>query len=361
MPDSIGPTIAIVGSVNLHPGAPAAAVSLGNELAKAGLRIIVYSGRDGDLEGPLVHGYTASKVGARRSIEVRYPLNDTQPEFPERQTNPDLFDPRPDGSPDWTMSFYQSLSEGDGILIMGGGETTRIAGLVAMGYRTAVLTLPCFGGAALDLWKTLLPGRDLPTADERALMARPDFTDADYAACIQSLKDQIARKAEAARQQRLEEIRRETNVSLHAVFAFVMFLLSVIAVPVAWGMQLSAVFAIWLLFMSPLLAGVAGSTSRLILDLRDGSAPMTTQSTVTTAALGLIAGGVAGLLFITAQVTTAPAARPGQIISPEQASKLVPFGILIGFVAGLTLDAVFRKLISSDVVDTSAIEIKRRP
>jgi len=114
--------------------------------------------------------------------------------------------------------------------------------------------------------------------------------------------------------------------------------------------------------MSPLLAGVAGSTIRLVFDLRQGSALLSRQSTITTAALGLIAGGVAGLLFITAQVTTAPpSAAAGTIVSPEQVRKLVPFGILVGFIAGLTLDAVFRKLIASDVVDLSAVEARKHP
>ena len=259
------------------------------------------------------------------------------------------------------MSFYQSLNDVDGVLMIGGGDSTRIAGLVAMGHRKAVLALGSFNGAARDIWRALVPGRDLPTADEVSLMARPDFTDQEAIACVQSLKDQIARKAEAARLRRLEEIRKETRLSLHAAFALVMFLLSVLAVPVSWGWPLPPLWAIWLLFLSPLLAGVAGSTSRLVLDLRQGAALLTTQSAVTTAALGLIAGGVAGLLFITAQVTTAPPAAAGQIIAADQARKLVPFGILIGFVAGLTLDAVFRKLISTDVVETGGIAAKKQP
>jgi len=361
MPDATDPIIAIVGNVSTHPDAPAAAEALGRELAKAGLRILVYSSGEGFLEGPIVHGYAGSKLAARRSVQVRYPLHANKPAFPEQQTNPEVFDWRPDRSPDWTMSFYQSLSEVDGILLMGGGESTMIAGLVAMGHRKAILALAGFAGTTRNIWEALLPGRDLPTADEVSLMARPDFADEDAAPCVQSLKDQIARKAEAARQQRLEEIRKETQVSLHAAFALAMFLLSMIAVPVAWAGPLPPIWNTWLLFLSPLLAGVAGSTSRLVLDLRQGSAPLTTQSAVTTAALGLIAGGIAGLLFITAQVTTAPPAAAGQIISADQARKLVPFGILIGFVAGLTLDAVFRKLIATDVVETGAIEVKKRP
>ena len=131
----------------------------------------------------------------------------------------------------------------------------------------------------------------------------------------------------------------------------------------AWGWNLPYIACIGLLFLSPLLAGVAGSTIRLVVDLRQGTAILSSQSAITTAALGLIAGGVAGLLFITAQITTAarPADQPDQLLAIEQARKLIPFGVLIGFVAGLTLDAVFRKLMTSDVIDTSSIEVKKRP
>jgi hypothetical protein len=215
-----------------------------------------------------------------------------------------------------------------------------------------------FDGAAAKVWDALRPGRDLPSADEVSLMARPGWNDDRGIACVSALKAQIARKIEQERLRRLEERRKETSVTVHACLAVVLFLLAVVCVPVAWGMPLEELPAIWLLFMSPLLAGVAGSTIRLVFDLRQGSAPLTSQSAVTTGALGLIAGGVAGLLFITAQVTTTPATA-GHIVSTEQARRLVPFGVLIGFIAGLTLDAVFRKLVATDVVEVGAVEAKK--
>jgi hypothetical protein len=359
------PIIAIIGNVKEDPLAPAAAEALGRELAKAGLRILVYSSGADFLEGRIVRGYVSTRLATRQSIQVRYPLHGQKPAFPEQETNGDLFDWQPDNRPDWEMSFYQSLGEVDGVLLMGGGDSTMIAGMVAMGHGIALLTLASFGGKASRVWEALRPGRDLPTADEISLMARPGWTDELAVQCAQSLLNQIARKVERKRQERLEELRRETSLTLHAGFAFAVFVLAVICVPISWGWPLPYIASIWLLFMSPLLAGVAGSTIRLVFDLRQGSVPLSPQSAITTAALGLIAGGVAGLLFITAQVTTAPppASTAGilQIVSSEQARKLVPFGVLVGFIAGLTLDAVFRKLIASDVVDLSAVEAKKRP
>jgi len=357
------PIIAIVGNVKTNPATPTVAETLGRELAKAGLRILVYSSGADYLEGRIVRGYVASRVAARHSVQVRYPLNGEKPAFPEQETNSEVFDWRPDQSQDWEMSFYQSLNEVDGILLMGGGDSTMIAGLVAMGHGIAVLSLAGFGGKAANVWERLQLGRDLPDADEISLMARPGWTDDRAVECAKALKDQIARKAERERQKRLDEIRRETSVAMHAGFALLLFVLAFTSVFVAWSVPLSAIYAICLLFVSPLLAGVAGSTIRLVFDLRQGSVPLTPQSAITTAALGLVAGGMAGLLFITAQVTTAPpvSGQAGQIIAIDQARKLVAFGVLIGFIAGLTLDAVFRKLIASDVVDVSVVEAKKHP
>lgn len=354
------PIIAIVGNVKTDPQAPAAAEALGRELAKAGFRILVYSSGPDFLEGCVVRGYVASGVAARRSVQVRYPLHGQKPSFPEQHTHGEVFDWRPDHNVDWEMSFYQSLNEAEGILLMGGGDSTLIAGLVAMGHRIALLPVAAFGGKACKVWEALRPGRDLPTADEISLMARPGWSDDQAAECVKTLKEQIARKLEQQKQALLEARRKEISVARHAFFAVLLFLLAVVAVPVAWGWPLSQGVAIWLLFISPLLAGVAGSTIRLVFDLRQGAAPLTGQSAITTAALGLIAGGVAGLLFITAQITTTPATA-GEIVATEQARRLVPFGVIIGFIAGLTLDAVFRKLIASDVVEMSAVEAKKRP
>ncbi len=360
MSDETSPLIAIAGNVKTDPGAPAAAEALGRELAKGGFRILVYSSGADFLEGILVRGYIASRVANRRSVQVRYPLAGLKPAFPEQVTNPDLFDFRPDNNPDWEISFYQSLNDVDGLLLMGGGSSTMVAGLVAIGHGKAMLALPGFGGMATKVWQTLVPGRDLPTGDERSQMARPGWSDDQAAECVGILKSQLERKADIDKQRKLEERRRETSVTLHASFAVVLFLLAVACIYVAWGWphSMSQPIAMLLLFISPLLAGVAGSTIRLVFDLREGSMPLSSQSAITTASLGMIAGGLAGLLFIIAQVTTAPQAS-GQIVGIDQATKLVPFAVIIGFVAGLTLDAVFRKLIASDVVDLSAIPTKK--
>jgi hypothetical protein len=361
MPDAPDPTIAIVGNVTAGPDADAAAEHLGRELAKAGFRIAVYASDPGFLDAPVVRGYVASQVARPRSIDLRYPLNDPKtqgqrPAFPEEKTHAQLFASHADRRPDWEMSFYQSLSEVDGILLLGGGQTTMISGVVARGRRIAIVAVATFGGDARKIWDALQPGADLVTADEISLMARPSWSAEVAAECVKSLHTQLARRAEEERQRKLQALRQESVVRRHAQLAVALFVAAWLTVPLAWGADLSLPVAIWLLFLSPLLAGVSGSTIRLVFDLRQGVMPLTPQSALTTAALGLIAGGVAGLLFVTAQMTTVPEAT----MSGKQASRLVPFGVVVGFIAGLTLDAVFRKLVASDVVDVSPVEARKR-
>jgi hypothetical protein len=350
------PIVAIVGNAKTSDNASAAAEVLGRELAKAGFRILVYSSEPDFLECHVVRGYVASRAAVRCSIQVRYPLHGIKPAFPEQSTNGDLFDWRPDHAPDWEMSFYQSLSEVQGILLIGGGPSTLIAGAVARGHQLAMVALPGFGGKAAQVWLNLRPEQDLASGDEISLMARPDWSDDMGAECVKALKDQLARQAENARQKRLEEVRKETSIRRHAVVASLLFAAAFAMVPIsAWDKPVS-----WMvmaaLFLCPALAGISGATIRLVFDLREGSLPLSPQSAITTGALGLIAGGVAGLLFITAQMATAT--EPGTL--PKQAARLVPFCFLIGFTAGMTLDAVFRKLIATDVLETSSIEARKR-
>ncbi|MGD2115656.1 MAG: hypothetical protein PVG07_11420 [Acidobacteriota bacterium] len=227
------PLIAIVGSVNPARAeeldlqeldtAVQAAEDLGRELARAGCRILVYSSHPEYVEHHVVRGYLDSGEGKPRSIQVRYPLSDPQPDFPDQAANKRLFD---------------------------------------------------------------------------------------------------------------------------------------------WRPSLSRELLFWALFFCPVLGGVSGATIRLVFDFREGTLPLTTQSALTTAALGLVAGGIAGLLFITAQMTGIPSGLDGEVqktvveaLQRDQAKNLVPFALAIGFLAGLTLDAVFRRLIRSSVLRTEGVEV----
>jgi len=354
----VGPIVAIVGNTTSAAAGVdvvAAAESLGTALAKAGFRILVYSSGPNFLETPVVKGYVASQAAREKSIQIRYPLDGkTVPAFAEQKTHPHLFDPRPDHITNWETSFYLSLNDVDGSVLAGGGPSTLIAGMVALGHRLAVVALPDFGGKALDVWKALTPGRDLPALEERSEMAAP-WSSGQAERCAQMLTAQLERKAEADRARRMADLRRESFITRHAAIAGFVFLLAIACIVVALAMSQPSLWLILAgLFASPMLAGVSGSTIRLVFDWQQDKVTMTSQSATTTAMLGLIAGGAAGLLFTLAQTAAL------KDLSIDAARRLIPFAVAVGFVAGLTLDAVFRKLIASDVVDLSAVEAKKR-
>jgi hypothetical protein len=58
--------------------------------------------------------------------------------------------------------------------------------------------------------------------------------------------------------------------------------------------------------------------------------------------LGGVAGGFSGLLFVMAQLTATPASVGNTL--PIQVSRLVPFAMITGFLAGFTADIVYSKL-----------------
>jgi hypothetical protein len=365
------PLIAVVGSASdarknelkIFNGdvARRAAEDIGRELAKAKCRVLIYSSCPDFIEFDVVRGYMAANSSGSNLIQVRYPLNLSQAPFPGQTECEQLFDWRPDRSNDWEVSFYRSLEEVDGIILIGGGSSTLIGGLVAMGHRLPTFALALFGGAAAKVWESLSIQRDLVSPEDVSLMARPKWTPESAKACIASLEGQRNRLKAEAQTRKLLEVRQSGILTKQALLATALFVAAISAVPVAWAGDLSYRSLLFLLFLCPVLSGVSGATIRMIFDWRQGATLYATGSAWVTAALGLIAGGVSGLLFISAQLSAIPQTKDAVVaqLQAAQASRLVPFALAIGFVAGLTLDAVFRKLTGVDVVRTDVVEVKK--
>lgn len=101
-----------------------------------------------------------------------------------------------------------------------------------------------------------------------------------------------------------------------------------------------------MLFFAPLIAGASGGTIRTLL-------PRTQDveiSTVGSAALGAVAGGVGGLLYLTAQLTSSVDATLSDLTA-RQYQTWVLFSVVIGFVSGLALDAVYQRLINAGAAE----------
>ena len=160
------PVIAIVGGADPgrkydvpvhHPqNAQEAARELGGALARAGFRIAVYSGSPKFIERYFVEGYLSHDGAAKQSIEVRYRAGHGDcEEFPLYKERMDRFYQRPSHEPVWEVSFYRSIRCVDGLILLGGGPSTRIAGLLAIADRKPLLSIATFGGGAAEVLEYL--------------------------------------------------------------------------------------------------------------------------------------------------------------------------------------------------------------
>jgi hypothetical protein len=314
-----------------------AANQLGAELANQGARLLVYGGPF--LEMDVIKGYVEAKPKNDASIIMWYTVGNEPPPFPEESTNPRLFKRVNERGVDWEVAFYRSITRADGIILMGGGNATKISGQVAIGSRMPIVSLKQFGGGAAKVWETFSAGEDLPKRAEIDLMATP-WNGESAANCVKALFDQYARK---------QYDKGESKPALIAVGGL-LFILALAIVPWIFG---GNELAVWMLFVVPLLAGGAGAVIRQVVDHLRGST-LPTTAMLATIVLGLVAGGIAGVLFITAQLTADPKiATSTELVAYARHS--IPFTLGIGFVAGLTSDAVFGKLLGLDVVKTTAI------
>lgn len=344
------PLIAIVGDLNPTrtteltlketDTAKLAAEQLGAELAKRGARLLVYGGHF--LESDVVRGFVNAKPNADRSILMWYSRDHEPPPFPEETGNQKLFERKTERGADWETAFYRSIATADGLILMGGGKATMISGQLAIGARIPLLAVSTFGGGASKVWDTLSAGQDLPIRSEIDEMAKP-WNSISATVCIDALYGQIKRR---------DQIENAPDLKLIIICAL-LFISALAIVPIVWGQNN---FAVWMLFLAPMLSGGSGASIKSIFDKVKGTAPLT-PILLATIILGLVAGGIAGVLFITAQLTADPllaAAEPQKVI--EYARRSIPFAVAVGFIAGLTSDAVFTKLMGLDVVRTTSVD-----
>lgn len=319
--------------------AKACARELGTALAQAGHGLIVYDAQF--IEAEVVTAYiaagpTAAKEG--QPILVRQPHDPGMLPFREEEERPELFERIADSTGHWEVSFYRSLADADGLILIGGARSTLIAGQVAIGARIPVLALMRTGGAAATVWRTIAPGVDLPNANEHARMA--DDPKAGSGTRWMSV---------LAGQRRRRYAVETGPIKAHAIWAAVAFVVALVLA--FWGLLLPAPKPSWSLlplFASTLLAGVAGAAIRMVFERRYGSGPLVPPSMAVTVALGLMAGALAGMLYVVAQ--------PGPLkIEDDAGLRLVALVTVVATIGGLTAEAVFRKLLGVDVTRTSGL------
>jgi hypothetical protein len=394
------PLVAIVGSYNPDRAdelslrnieqAKAAGVELGRQLATQGCHIVVYASYPYLLEVDVVAGYVEVKKAnpEPNCIHVHYSVQYDQPTFPEETDHRGLFNFKPDTSPAWEVSFYASLRQVDGLLMLGGGPSSMIAGVVAMGYGKPICAVASFGGYAKKIWELLPVQQKLLTAEEIFAMAeqwRPELAKRyveillrqldQLASAKQKEAEAVARAQESFRQQLAEkdeklklELDRQSEsltkafaeqmaaerkaqsdsrntVKLYAVVSAVFLILAL----GLWGFALGrpGINPAWLiafLIAVPLAGGISGSTIQVAFGalgigdtkpLGNGQLP----PVITNAAMGLVGGGITMLIYITTQFIAI-----GDEIQPKHYLRLIPFALVTAFAAGFALDVVVRKL-----------------
>jgi hypothetical protein len=363
------PLIAIVGSIDqrrtdYHPPlrnvarAVEACEQLGRELAGAGYRLLVYSSdATAYVEPAVVRGFAMSGKAKERSILVRYPQvigDEAAPSFPEQIHFPELFDSDPDGHPNWQVSFYKSLKEVDGIVLLGGASSALITGLVAQTYRIPLVSLAAFGGSAQTVWA--LSVGTLASEAERRLMGAQDWQPALAAPIVGVLGAQRARilaeQLEGRKAQALTDRQeRKKAAAVAGTFLAAVLLMTLGMFPTTNN---PAAFAFFF-FGTPLLAGAAGGLSRNLSDLYLGLPLNAAHKSSLAFALGMLAGFLAALLFVLAQ----SASNPELLTLSQPVLKglraLLPFGLIVAFIAGLTLDTVFARLQQTKVLTTGPV------
>lgn len=171
--------VAIVGSVDetrtFDPPLTDAAVAreacaeLGRELAAAGWDLVVYSADETFVEGDVVRGFVDAGP-PDGSVHVHAPIGTEA--FSKFRDRRELFNPVPDLSRDWEVSFYRSLASSDGVLLVGGGRSTLIAGLIALAWRVPVVAVAAFGGNARKVWDRISNESEYADKDGVADMVR---------------------------------------------------------------------------------------------------------------------------------------------------------------------------------------------
>ena len=317
-----------------------AAVALGGEIARKGCGLIVYDARF--VEADVVSGYVAASPepdGTERPIVIRQPQDGQLVRFQEEASHPKLFERQADKTGLWEVSFYRSLADSAGVVLLGGANSTLVAGQVVIGARIPVLALERTGGAASTVWKTVAPDIDLPKIDEHARMAKPLSTEtpAEWLAALLS-------------QHRRRYAVETGPIVWHAVWAAILFAIALAAALASnLVVDMPTRMRTGLLFVSTPLAGAAGAAIRMVFERRYGSGPIVPPSFAITAALGMMAGALAGLLYFFAQA--------GDLdLAPASALRLAAIVAVVSTVGGLTAESIFRKLLGIDVLQTRGLE-----
>ncbi|WP_143467088.1 hypothetical protein [Lentzea kentuckyensis] len=347
------PTIVITGSgslgrtyePNLKDGEmiPAASEAIGRELAKAGFDLVVFSSSENYIERDVVKGYLAELDAQHPGEIVVHTPHSRDVDFGVPPHLKHVLKVRKNPASEWEVSYYRALFEADSLLLIGGGRSTRIAGVMAMAQRMPVFAVACFGASALTVWQTFNEPKNDVTQDDLDLMGA-DWGDDSAARLVKSLQDQLTRRGEHRRQEQQREKSARRSRTAHGVVALLSLGLAVFSI-VLGAQTTNFTVALACVLGGPLLAAVGGA---IVHDMT-----VATSDFMLAVVRGAATGIASVLLYVVSQQVIATTA-----LDIAALHKLTWFVVAIGLLAGVTVDLVWARMRNADVLSDQPLKIK---
>ncbi|MEV6057586.1 hypothetical protein [Streptomyces sp. NPDC052107] len=313
---------------------------LGQELARAGCDLAVYSSKSTYIEWHVVHGYAQACTSDAPGRVAAHPARHQDVDFALPEGSCVTLDLIRDTTGEWEVSYYRTLLECDGVLLVGGGQSTRIAGIIAISQHIPVVPVATFGGGAGQVWVNLDKVRNDADDDDIALMG-DDWRPGSASRLVACLLAQRRRRQEAQEQAR-REARSGARRLKSGLTAAVLCLLGSLGLLVgAGGPGPASAQRLAALVAAPLLAAVGGALIRHTFETGSGW--------LQAAVRGLGAGVVSVLLYCASQLLALP-----DLLDHIDVRRLLFFTVPLGFSAGFTFDLVFERMRAGAVPVTPA-------
>ncbi|WP_226487479.1 hypothetical protein [Streptomyces parvulus] len=300
----------------------------------------MFSSKPTYIERDVVHGYAEACTAETPGNVTAYPPRHRSVDFALPEGSCVTVETVRDTSGEWEVAYYRRLLTSDGVLLMGGGQSTRIAGIIAMSQRIPVMPVAAFGGGAGQVWVNLDKVRNDTDDDDIALMG-DDWRAGSASRLVACLLAQRRRWLEAQAAIQREERSRAWALN-SGLLAAVVCLLGALGLLISAGDPGPAHAQRLAVFLSaPLLAAVAGALIRHTFDTGTGW--------LQSAVRGLGAGGVSVLLYCASQLLALP-----DLLDHLDVRRLLFFTVPLGFSAGFTFDLVYERLRAGAVPVTPA-------
>ncbi|SHI60478.1 hypothetical protein SAMN05421803_101709 [Nocardiopsis flavescens] len=333
------PLIAVVGSFSAERdyrppltdpgGLRNACEEIGGEIARRGCDLLVFSGKEKYAETAAARGFLAASEAGPRTVVARLARHQQYTLEPGPESGARIRVVR-DPSGEWEVPYYRALMETDGIVLAGGGRSTRVTGILALAQEIPVAPVSVFGAAAEQVWVHLDRTRNRATDEDLALLGGP-WTDTSAGDLVDGLLRQAGERArEAARRRRAE--RRARFPERSGLLTAAAFLIASLACLVGISAAPDGPVGFAAMVAGPMFAAMAGAL------IRDSFGAE--QEALKAVVRGLGAGVVSVLLFLSAQLLLNPEALQENVALLRLSFFLIP----VGFTAGFTFDLVFDRL-----------------